>query len=248
MREVIYSLMYKRHERFEGLLRQGMIHQILANDRFWRSQPRILIQRYEELIDDPVTAVVQLGRHLGLGVTRREAQEIADLYSLESNRTRIDALRRQLERAGIDLNRSAGLLVCDPFTLLHWNHLRPAGSASWEDQATPRERLILDRLCGDWLLANGYKVKADHHSQTVHSLSGPKLDLQSLGELALARVSFLLRLAAARLPHAAGVLKRLMGISRSRADDILAHPLDEDGCPPVSRSSCSQSDPALSIP
>ena len=62
-----------------------------------------LVQRYEELVADPVTAVVQLARHLGLGVTRREATEIAEEYSLESNKTRIEALRHRLEEAGIDL-------------------------------------------------------------------------------------------------------------------------------------------------
>ncbi|MGZ3382252.1 MAG: sulfotransferase domain-containing protein, partial [Isosphaeraceae bacterium] len=84
IRDVVFSLMHKRSLAFEDLLRQGMIHQILVNDRFWRAQPRVLIQRYEELVADPVTAVVQLARHLGLGVTRREAAEIADDFSLES--------------------------------------------------------------------------------------------------------------------------------------------------------------------
>ena len=153
LRDVIFSLMYKRNATFKELLHQGMIHQILANDRFWRAQPRVLVQRYEELIDDPVTAVVQLARHLGLGVTRREAAEIADEFSLESNQTRIEALRRRLEQAGINLDRSAGLQVCDPVTLLHWNHLRPGGSASWETEATPEERAMLDRICGAWLCA-----------------------------------------------------------------------------------------------
>ena len=55
--------------------------------------PRVLIQRYDEMVADPVTAVVQLARHLGLGVARRQAIEIADEYSLESNLTRIEALR-----------------------------------------------------------------------------------------------------------------------------------------------------------
>ena len=97
IRDVVFSLMHKRGLAFEELLRQGMIHEILINDRFWRAQPRVLIQRDEELVADPVTAVVQLARHLGLGVTRREAAEIADDFSLESNQTRIQALCRRLE-------------------------------------------------------------------------------------------------------------------------------------------------------
>jgi hypothetical protein len=54
LREVVYSLMHKRGISFQELVRQGMIHQLLTNDRFWRRQPRVLVQRYEELISDPV--------------------------------------------------------------------------------------------------------------------------------------------------------------------------------------------------
>ena len=56
IREVVFSLTHKRSLAFEDLLRQGMVHQLLVNDRFWRAQPRVLIQRYEELVADPVTA------------------------------------------------------------------------------------------------------------------------------------------------------------------------------------------------
>ena len=133
-----------------------MIHQLLANDRFWRRQPRVLVQRYEDLIADPATGVVQLARHLGLGVTRREASEIAEEYSLASNRTRIDRLRRQLLDAGIDLREPAHLEICDSTTLLHWNHLRADPSRSWSTEATPAERALMHRICLPWLLENGY--------------------------------------------------------------------------------------------
>ena len=39
IRDVVFSLMHKRGLTFEELLRQGMIHQILVNDRFWRANP-----------------------------------------------------------------------------------------------------------------------------------------------------------------------------------------------------------------
>ena len=48
LRDVIFSLIHKRGTSFRQLLRQGMIHQLLANDRFWRRQSRVLVQRYEE--------------------------------------------------------------------------------------------------------------------------------------------------------------------------------------------------------
>ena len=58
--------MHKRAMTFEQLLRQGMIHQILANDRFWMARPDVLVQRYEELLADPTRGVIELARHLGI--------------------------------------------------------------------------------------------------------------------------------------------------------------------------------------
>jgi hypothetical protein len=218
LRHVISSLMYKRQATFDALFRQGMIHQILANDRFWRSQPGVLVQRYEELINDPATAVVQLGRHLGLGVTRREATEIADLFSLESNKTRIEALRRRLERSGIDLQRSTGLLACDPVTLLHWNHLRPAGSASWEAQSTPRERVLLERICGAWLSANRYATATGQSLPESGLQPGLSLELRAACDLAMGRASWFVRSMAARFPEAAEMVKRLLRLPGAHAD------------------------------
>src|SRR5262249_25589727 len=58
IRDVIFSLMHKRGLTFERLLRQGMIHQVLANDRFWMRQPHVLVQRYDDILADPTTAVL----------------------------------------------------------------------------------------------------------------------------------------------------------------------------------------------
>ena len=224
LRDVVDSLMYKWGATFNQLLRQGMIHQILANDRFWRSQPGVLVQRYEELVDDPATAVVQLGRHLGLGVTRREATEIAEEFSLESNRTRIEALRRRLAEAGVDLHGSAGLQICDPVTLLHWNHLRPAESTSWEAGADPRRHAILERLHGDWLRANGYGW-TDHDAARTGNLGfAPAFDLKARCDLALGRAAVALRRAAASFPLAARMVKRLLGITVSGMHDVVPWP------------------------
>ena len=60
-----------------------MIQQILVNDRFW-SQPNLIVQGYEDLIDDPVTGILQLAGHLGLKIAREEAGEVAVEYSFQT--------------------------------------------------------------------------------------------------------------------------------------------------------------------
>ena len=143
VRDVVFSLMHKRGLTFEQLLRQGMIHQVLANDRFWMRQPNVLVQRYEEILSDPVGGVRTLADHLKIDLEDGEAEHIANEYSLESNKARTEALRRRLEQVGVDLNEAANAQICDSTTLLHWNHVRSGGSGSWYAEATPRQRLIL---------------------------------------------------------------------------------------------------------
>ena len=58
----------------------------------------------------------------------------------------------------MDLNAAANAQICDSTTLLHWNHVRSGGSGSWYEEATPRQRLILRRLCGRWLQERNYPL------------------------------------------------------------------------------------------
>src|SRR5262249_36851629 len=121
VRDVVFSLMHKRRLTFEQLLRPGMIHQVLANDRFWTRQANVLVQRYDDILADPVAAVRALAHHLGIRPAVGEAERIADEYSLAANKARTEALRRQLEQVGVDLDAASNSLICDSSTLLHWN-------------------------------------------------------------------------------------------------------------------------------
>jgi len=225
IRDVVCSLMHKRGATFRQLLRQGMIHQILANDRFWRAQPRVLVQRYEEMVADPVTAVVHLARHLGLGVTRRQAIEIADEYSLESNLTRIEALRQQMVEAGIDLTAARNLQIYDPVTLLHWNHVRPGGSGSWQTDLSHREVAVLVSMCAGWLEANDYDPHAGSWSQREVIRHDRFSSVQNGMDLALGVAATVLRWVKGSCPLAARLVKQLLGITRSAPGSELAWPL-----------------------
>ncbi len=226
IRDVVFSLMDKRRLAFEDLLRQGMVHQLLVNDRFWRAQPRVLIQRYEELVANPVTAVVQLARHIGLGVTRREAGEIADEYSLESNQKRIAALRRRLENAGVDLSAPGNLQICDPVTLLHWNHLRPGGTGSWRTDLRLLERVLLDRLCGTWLRANGYASEPEAVALAEHAGHASGAGLRGDWSLAVGRLASWLRRAAGHCPRTAKWVRQLLGKAPTDLQPVLSWAAD----------------------
>jgi sulfotransferase family protein len=157
LREVVYSLMHKRRLRFEDLLKQGMLHQLLVNDRFWRSRPGVLCQRYEQLVTDPVGGVEAIARFLRLNLEAGDAAEVADRFSLQANRLRTQEFARQLIARGVDLDDPSNTQLCDRRTLLHWNHLRDDRRKAWRDRATPDQRLVLDGLFGDWLERHQYE-------------------------------------------------------------------------------------------
>ena len=142
VRDVVFSLMHKRGKTFEQILRQGMIHQILANDRFWMAQPGVLVQRYEDLISDPANGVTELANHLGLTLEDGEAERIAALYSQESNRARTEALKTAARAGG------RGSPECRKHT-----DLRPCVTVALESHAAE----------GRGLLAEGGDAAANRH-------------------------------------------------------------------------------------
>ncbi len=211
VRDVVFSLLHKRKLSFEQLLRQGMIHQILANDRFWSRQPGVLIQRYEDLLCAPAEGVLALARHIGLDLDLADAERIAGRYSQESNRARTAALRHRLHEAGVDLDSAANAQICDATTLLHWNHMRDPNSC-WRSQATGHHEAILDRLCGRWLIDHGYERRSRGGWVRASGRARRSVSIRSIVDLTVGRSNHAIRTMSLSFPLAARRLKHLLGI------------------------------------
>ena len=215
VRDVVFSLMHKRNVDFETLVTRGMVHQVLANDRFWSGRPGSIAQRYDRLVADPVAGVEELAGHLGLDLGPGEAAEVASEYSFQANRRRTVELGRRLQRGGVDLDDPSTTLAHDRRTLLHWNHMREGRVGDWRGRATPRQRLALARICGRWLEAHGYEP--DDPSEIASALEGePARPCEALRwELAMARgnVACALRRLSLRHPRLARSIKPFLGIA-----------------------------------
>jgi hypothetical protein len=229
IRDVVFSLMHKRSVSFETLFRQGMIHQILVNDRFWAGMPGVLCQRYEELIADPVLGVEQLAAYLGLTLAPGEAAEVASEYSFQANRQRTLKMGSRLREEGVDLDDPSNVQYYDRRTLLHWNHMRDGRSGNWRELATPRQREILARLCDPWLAAHGYETDT-RLDATEDGRGGliPRIveKVRTEQELAKAWLTCSLRCLSLRHPKVARALKRLLGMA---ADRVPARPIEVTG-------------------
>jgi len=220
-RDVVYSLMHKRKLTFEQLLRQGMIHQVLANDRFWSRCPGVLVQRYEELMAAPVEGVLALARHIGLDLDGCEAERIARKYSQQSNRARTAALRNRLRQAGIDLSSAMNAQICDATTLLHWNHMRDPNSC-WRSVATGQEEAILDRVCGRWLIDHGYERPPRGGWPLASRRAQRRVSIRGRIDLIIGRSNHEIRRMSLRFPLTSRRLKRLLGMPTDEARGAIA--------------------------
>ncbi len=224
IRDVVFSLMHKRGVTFEQLVRQGMIHQVLVNDRFWSHQPNVLTQRYESLVKDPVGGVLEIARHLKIEISQAEANEIATEYSFQTNRRRTLDLVDRLRAQGVDLNDPNNLQYYDQRTLLHWNHLREGRPGNWREQATSRQRAILARLCDPWLVEHGYEPDTrDLLTEKVRFRD----TVQREFELVRAWAACSLRCAAIKHPRIARVIKGLFGIPSEQVSAVPARSLSQ---------------------
>jgi len=221
VRDVVFSLMHKRKLTFEQLLRQGMIHQILANHRFWSRCPGVLVQRYEDLLAEPAEGVLALARHIRLNVDQAEAERIAGKYSQESNRARTAALRHRLHEAGIDLNSAANAQICDATTLLHWNHMRDPDSC-WRSEATDQHEAILDRLCGRWLIDHRYERASRGGWLLASGRARRRVSIRGKVDLMAGRSNHLIRRMSLQLPLPARWLKRFLGMPTDEPKGAIA--------------------------
>jgi FkbM family methyltransferase len=156
LRDVAFSWMHKVGASFDEIIDRGFLSICLANDRFWRAQPGVLFQTYEDLITDPVRGVVEIARHLGIEIDDDQAREIAESQSLEANRQRTTQLADRLQTEGVSLSASDQDRY-DRETLLHWNHFREGRVGAWREQATSAQKATLAKICGSWLIERGYE-------------------------------------------------------------------------------------------
>ena len=197
MRDVAFSFMHKAGLTFDEMIEQKFLDKVLANDAYWRAQPRLVCQKYETVITDEIGAVAELSRAIGLDLPVVDLARIAQDYSWDANLRRTREVKERAQAAGLNLDDKAHIFEHDPHTLLHWNHLREGKRKSWRELATPAQRATLAATCGEWLMANGYEAGeswvADpfssavrHESRTVRidheaAASHPTLGSKSFG-------------------------------------------------------------------
>src|SRR5262249_20413872 len=118
-------------------------------------------------------------------------------------------------QVGVDLNDASNSQICDSTTLLHWNHVRDGHTSSWFDQSTPRQRLILRRMCGRWLKSHSYPPVPEGAGRDAMAAPPISIGERVRIELDILRgwLSFRARAASQSHPRLAATTRRILGLA-----------------------------------
>ncbi len=164
MRDVYLSLKRMWQKPLHELL--DMLDSAVKNWR-WVAQHAdetwVLVQRYDDLMDDMVAATSDIAHHLGVEATAAEMGRVAASCSVSSAEAKTRALKRAVAREAMALRATGqthdpGAIFWDNHTLLHHNHIsRTKGrSGIWREELTDEEvDSVMDRF-GAAMVELGY--------------------------------------------------------------------------------------------
>lgn len=118
IRDVISSLKAKNWLEIDGKSITDWVLELKDQYRTWQELPGLLSLSYPQLLFDLSGCVQAIATHLGIEITLAEADQIAELYSVDSQREKV---RSQFGEP--DKLRSVKGFKIDPESLLHENHI-----------------------------------------------------------------------------------------------------------------------------
>lgn len=174
VRDAIVSRMRKSGQSFDALERAGFLDRILVAFDAWTSLDGVLVSRYENLIADATTEVAHIAAHLGITLDRAGCERIAEQYSMDRQRERIEQVQNEGRM------RQSGAVTYDPVSNLHVDHIRSGRSGEWRTVLSARELKAVDRRAASWLAAHGYAPSLARWERAVLLLQQAARHLRSL--------------------------------------------------------------------
>lgn len=153
IRDAFVSSMRKHEMTFEQMMQDRFVETILRQYQKWTAMPRVLVSRYEEMIADLPFEVARIAAHLGLALEPEACRHIAQEYTMEKQKQRIEAAKAEGR-----LFHSYANAYVDPVTNLHANHIHSGAIGGWKDVLTDTQVEAIEALAGDWLQEHGYPL------------------------------------------------------------------------------------------
>ncbi len=154
IREVALSIAWKLGISILETIHGDALQHAIDSYYLWTATPNILIQRYEAFTSQPQKAILEISSHIGLTLSERDASQLAQNFSKDTNRIYVEKFKNSLLTQGIEPEKD--YLMYDQHSLLHWNHIRPESTKRWQD-LDPEELQEMSLVVQQWLLDTGFE-------------------------------------------------------------------------------------------
>ena len=137
---------------FDALMEQKFVERLLGNYKYWSQFPRCHISRYEDFVGDLVGEAKGIATHLNCDFEDDDAKELAERYSIESQRLVVTKLQ---EYAAKGMDKEATEL--HNFTRIHPGHIHD-GVTDFHTELTLDQIARVEVIAGSWLEDRGYEI------------------------------------------------------------------------------------------
>ncbi|HEY9662008.1 MAG TPA: sulfotransferase domain-containing protein [Allocoleopsis sp.] len=153
LRDVAVSLGHKFFESVDAALASGLLERSLANYYGWTSTRKLMISRYESMMDDLKQEVTDVASYLKVNCSEAKISKIAEKFSIGAQKQRIEAFN--YSKHGI---AGSGGDAYDPVSQLHNHHIQSGEWGQWKEALTPEQIEWIEHRAFSWLVDRGYPL------------------------------------------------------------------------------------------
>lgn len=185
LRDVTVSLANKFTKSIDNAI-SGLSHQ-LNNYYLWTNMDQIRVSRYENMVDDLYSEVLEIANYLDIEVNNDLARNI-------SNKLEINQQKQRIKKLDDDPHviKSFGDDLYDPVTQLHNNHIISGNWGQWKKCLSKEQIEFIESWAFSWFVDRGYPLstfKKDNSKSAIQHFKQAR-KLKQYGKLSEAANSY----------------------------------------------------------
>lgn len=153
LRDVAVSLGHKFFESVDAALASGLLERSLANYYGWTSTRKLMVSRYESMMDDLRQEVTDVASYLKVNCSEGKISKIAEKFSIDAQKQRIEAFN--YKKHGIAGSADDAY---DPVSQLHNRHIQSGAWGQWKEALTQEQIASIEHLAFSWLVDREYPL------------------------------------------------------------------------------------------
>jgi len=119
---------------------RSVVNDMVRVDGLWRSIRWAHVSRYDVMMISGAVEALRISQSIGKEIDRSRAERIGGMFT-----------KKKVEKMQPLEGRP------DPETMLHVNHIQNGQTGRWRNELKVEWVELIERIAGNWLIANGYK-------------------------------------------------------------------------------------------